>query len=237
MLPPGQQEIAGFPRFGAHLGHPPPTPPADPVIEIAGAVAEPSAFSVADLATLPPRGVTADFHCVAGWTATGLTWEGVGFRDFYREVVRATARPEGSVSHLVFEGLDGYRSIVGLDDALAEDVLLATHLDGRPLDGDHGAPVRLLSPGQYGYISTKHLCRIELHTREPALRYHRSSSTDRRLQLVKPHPRARVWEEERHRYVPAWALRHLYRRLIPRVTAMSEREDRTGRTPPPGETA
>ena len=39
--------------------------------------------------------------------------------------------------------------------------------DGRPLDGDHGAPVRLVSPAQYGYISTKHLCRIEVHSGEP----------------------------------------------------------------------
>ena len=27
---------------------------------------------------------------------------------------------------------------------------------------DHGAPARLVSPRQYGYISTKHLCRIEV---------------------------------------------------------------------------
>ena len=57
-----------------------------------------------------------------------------------------------------------------IEDALGDDVLIAEHLDGRPLDGDHGAPVRLVSPSQYGFISTKHLCRIELHTAEPAER-------------------------------------------------------------------
>jgi hypothetical protein len=29
-----------------------------------------------------------------------------------------------------------------------------------------------------------------------------------------PHERARVWEEERHRYVPAALLRPVYRRLV-----------------------
>src|SRR3712207_7252707 len=43
--------------------------------------------SLRDLSALPRRELTADFHCVAGWSATGLTWEGVAFETFYREVV------------------------------------------------------------------------------------------------------------------------------------------------------
>ena len=69
-----------------------------------------------------------------------------------------------------FGGLDGYRSFATIEDVLAEDVLIAEHLDGRPLDGDHGAPVRLVSPSQYGFISTKHLCRIEVRYRAAAKR-------------------------------------------------------------------
>ena len=65
---------------------------------------------------------------------------------------------------MVFEGLDGHRSVATIEDALNDDVLIAENLDGRPLDSDHGAPVRLVSPSQYGYISTKHLSRIEVHT-------------------------------------------------------------------------
>ena len=56
---------------------------------------------------------------------------------------------------------------MSIEDALADDVLIAEHLDGRPLDGDHGAPARLVSPDQYGFVSTKHLCSIELHTGVP----------------------------------------------------------------------
>lgn len=228
-LPPGQQAIDGFPRFGAHFNQPPPTVPADPVIEIGGAVTEPVTVRVADLATMPRREITADFHCVAGWSATGLRWEGVPFQTFYKEVVEPALPPSGTsttVSHLVFQGLDGYRSVVQVEDALGDDVLIADRLDGRPLDGDHGAPVRLLSPLQYGFISTKHLCRIDVHTSEPRLRYHPRLWTEIGLRLVRPHRRARVWEEERHRYLPAWAVRDIYWRLVAPIKARSSRGSR-----------
>ena len=159
--------------------------------------------------------MTADLHCVAGWSAIGLRWEGVAFADVYGEVVAPRLADASHVTHVVFEGLDGYRSVVRLEDALGDDVLLADRLDGRPLDGDHGAPVRLVSPRQYGFISTKHLCRIELHHAEPHVPLHPSRRIRRFLDLVKPHPRARVEREERHRYLPAALVRPLYRRLVP----------------------
>ena len=216
-LPPGQRAVEGFPRFGAHFSRPAPAVPPDHAIEISGAVAKPFAVPVADLATLPRREMTADLHCVAGWSATDLRWEGVAFETFYREVIEPSLRSDAPVTHVVFEGLDGYRSIVAIEDALAEDVLLAEHLDGLPLDSDHGAPVRLVSPKQYGFVSTKHLSRIELHTAEPPKRYHPTLwiQLGMRSPLVQPHPRARVWQEERNAYLPARVLRPLYRLFIP----------------------
>jgi DMSO/TMAO reductase YedYZ molybdopterin-dependent catalytic subunit len=222
-LPPGQRGIAGFPRFGTHLNQPPPAVPTDPVIEISGSVTKPFAVPLAELTTLPRRELTADFHCVAGWSATDLTWEGVAFETFYQMVIQPSVPPNTSIRHLVFVGLDGYRSIVAIDDAMADDVLIAEHLNGRPLNSDHGAPVRLVSPSQYGFVSTKHLCGIELHTAEPKERYHPSPMTQLGLQLVKPHRRARVWNEERHRYLPAWLVRPVYRHVIAIIRTLSER--------------
>jgi DMSO/TMAO reductase YedYZ molybdopterin-dependent catalytic subunit len=224
-LPPGQHAIDGFPRFGTHLQRPPPAVPAEPAIEISGAVSQSFALPLTELATLPRRELTADFHCVAGWSATDLRWEGVAFETFYRTVIEPAAKPAARVSHLAFGGLDGYRSIVSIEDALAADVLIADRLAGRPLDGDHGAPIRLVSPSQYGFISTKHLCSIELHTSEPKEDYGNASLL---VQVglrgpAMPHPRARVWEEERHRHLPAWAVRHVYRLLIPPITYLSRR--------------
>ena len=137
------------------------------MIEIGGAVAESFAVPLATLATLPRRELTADFHCVAGWSATNLRWEGVAFETFYRTIIEPSVQPGTSVTHVAFGGLDGYRSVALIEDALADDVLIAEQLDGRPLDSDHGAPARLVSPSQYGFVSTKHLCRIELYTAAP----------------------------------------------------------------------
>ena len=225
MLPPGQRRIEGFPRFG--VPGRPPAVPRDPVIEISGAVAKSFALALAELATLPHRELTADFHCVAGWSATNLRWEGVAFETFYRMIIEPSVQPGTSVTHILFGGLDGYRSVVAIDDALAEDLLIAERLDGRPLDGNHGAPARLVSPHQYGFVSTKHLCRIELRTAEPTGAYASPA-----MRLLKPHPQARVWEEERHRYLPAWSVRPIYRLLIPPIASLSAHGSRRSRTAP-----
>ncbi|MGW2226895.1 molybdopterin-dependent oxidoreductase [Streptomyces formicae] len=219
-LPPGQRAVDGFPRFGTHLQHPPPPVPAEPVIEFGGvSLTEPFSLSVADLAKLTRRELAADFHCVAGWSATGLRWEGAPFGALYHQRVAPLLACGAPVSHVVFVGLDGFRSTVLLQDALADDVLVADRLDGLPLDGDHGAPVRLVSPRQYGFISTKHLCRVEFHTSAPPL-------TDR-WSPIASHPRARVWQEERHRRLPGRVVRPAYRALIGPIRALSARGSRT----------
>jgi DMSO/TMAO reductase YedYZ molybdopterin-dependent catalytic subunit len=212
-LPPGQREIGSFPRFGIALWEPPPAISELALIRVTGAVATPLALPISRLAELPRRDVVADFHCVTGWSAKGLHWSGVAFRTFYELVIVPEAGPHPGVSHILFEGADGFRTTLALDDALDADVLLADQLGGTALSRDHGAPVRLLSPKQYAYKSAKHLCYIELHTREPAENYR--TGVHRRLLkwLVTPHPRARVAQEERHRCLPAWVVRGVYRHI------------------------
>jgi DMSO/TMAO reductase YedYZ molybdopterin-dependent catalytic subunit len=237
-LPPGQRAVEGFPRFGTHLHRPPPAAPAAPAIELAGALREPLSVPLADLRGLHRRPLTADFHCVAGWSATGLEWEGVPFAALHRELIEPLLSPGATVTHFVFGGLDGYRAVVAAEDALADDVLIADRLHGRPLDAGHGAPVRLVSSGQYGYISVKHLCRIEAHTREPAENFGAASRTARAL-MVRPlfsrHPRSRVWAEERNGSLPNWLVRPVYRALTPPLRWLCSRgaTDLPGRVPPP----
>lgn len=204
-LPPGQHQTKGFPRFGTALHKPPPSVPSDHAIEVRGAGLETFKVPLARLAELERRGVDADFHCVAGWSATGLHWEGATFEAFLREVVA----PGVAVTHVVTFGLDGHRAEARVEDLVEGGALLADRLDGRPLDGDHGAPVRLVSPSQYGYVSTKHLRRVELHTSRP-----RKVQSSRAMHLLRPHPRARVWEEERNELIPGRVLRIPYRLLI-----------------------
>jgi DMSO/TMAO reductase YedYZ molybdopterin-dependent catalytic subunit len=224
MLPPGQFAIERFPRFGTHSHHPPPTVPAEPALEIGGAVREPFTLPLRELRTLTRREVVADFHCVAGWSVTGLRWEGVPYATFHRGVL--APRAAGTMTHVKFVGMDGHWSVALLADVLHDDVLLAEHLNGSPLDGDHGAPLRLVSPAQYGFINTKHLCRIELLTAEPATCIGTASPEAKiglRLFGYKRFVRARVWEQERHRFLPPRLVRELSRLLIPGIRRLSAR--------------
>jgi DMSO/TMAO reductase YedYZ molybdopterin-dependent catalytic subunit len=212
-LPPGQRDIGSFPRFGIALWEPPPPIAPRALIRVTGAVAHSLEVPISRLAELPRRDLVADFHCVTGWSVPGLPWGGVAFRTFYQSVIVPEASPEPGVSHVLFEGADGFSAALLLDDALDADVMLADRLGGAALDSDHGAPVRLLSPKQYAHKSTKHLCRIELHTRAPKDGYRKGVRRRFLKWLVSPHPRARVAQEERHRYLPAWVVRGLYGQL------------------------
>jgi DMSO/TMAO reductase YedYZ molybdopterin-dependent catalytic subunit len=102
--------------------------------------------------------------------------------------------------------LDKYKSSLLLEDALADDVLLADKLDAQPLSFEHGAPLRIVAPAHYGYKNVKHLSNIEL--------LQDATSYKPRIPRFMEHPRARIAYEERGRYFPGWLLRYLYRPLI-----------------------
>ena len=156
-LPPGQHLIDGFPRFGGHLSRPAPAVPVDPRHR------DPRGGhrSVRRATHHAGDASPARAHCrlsLRGWLVRHEPSLGGGLvATVYRTLIEPALPPETSVTHVVFRGLEGWRSIVSIGDALADDVLIAERLDGRPLDSDHGAPARLVSPKQYGYVSTKHL--------------------------------------------------------------------------------
>ena len=213
-LPPGQRRRHDFPRFGRTMAAPPAVP-ADPVLVVTGAVEQELRLPVAELvADLPAVEQVADLHCVATWTASDLRWSGVSFRDFWEQVVLPRCRPVGAVA-VIARGADGIVGGLDLRDVLAEDVLLADRLDGAPLDALHGAPLRLVSPGQYGYKSIKHLVEIEVSQSDPAPGYGGME-----------HPRARVALEERHPRMDGRLLRLPYRALVPLIAWRSARSSR-----------
>ena len=64
-------------------------------------------------------------------------------------------------SHVRIISVTGYRW--SFDRQQARELLLATHVAGEPLSHGHGAPVRLVAPGQRGFIWVKWVTRVELH--------------------------------------------------------------------------
>lgn len=222
-LPPGQREIDLFPRFGRRVDQPPPTVPAHPTVTFGGALTAPFEIPLDELVGADRRELAADFHCVAGWSVTGLVWEGVAFADIYQRYVAPAVTPGTTVTHVMVRGLDGERFVAQLDDLLADGVLLADRLGGRPLDGTHGAPLRLVSPAQYGYANIKHVCRIDVLAGAPD-----AGSAALLDRLLQSHPRARVWEEERHGTVPGWLIRPIYRVIKAVMLSAAARRSESG---------
>jgi hypothetical protein len=74
-----------------------------------------------------------------------------------REVFASVGITQAPMPYLVARAGDGRKCAYVWEDAIADDVVLATHLNGGALDDRHGAPLRLVSPSQYGYKSVKHV--------------------------------------------------------------------------------
>ncbi|MGH3647439.1 MAG: molybdopterin-dependent oxidoreductase [Micromonosporaceae bacterium] len=208
-LPPGQRAAEwrpfGLPRFAGRRT----APPDRPVLSVSGDVRRPTQLELASLA-YPLKTQRSDLHCVTTWTARDIAWGGYLFRDVHEQLT-ALVEPRRP-RWLVLRGMDGFRSCLRLDDALADDVLLVVRLDGASLPVERGGPVRLVAPAHYGYKSVKHLYAIEYH------RDYRPGSAG-----WTEHPRGRVAHEERSRYLPGWIWRPLWRATVPRVTAIWER--------------
>jgi DMSO/TMAO reductase YedYZ molybdopterin-dependent catalytic subunit len=75
---------------------------------------------------------------------------------------------------------------------------VADTVEGAPLPLDHGAPLRPIAPGLYGYKSVKHLCAIE---------YRRTYDPGSAGWLA--HRRGRVALEERSPLLPGWVWRQV----------------------------
>ena len=150
--------------------------------------------------------IEADFHCVTTWTVHDLDWSGWLLRDVWEQLIVPHAMPSDAVTHLRAIGADSYASALELRDALAEDILIADRLEGRPLDRTHGAPLRLVAPAHYGYKNVKHLSAIEFRRDRSSYRFASFKFMD--------HPRARVALEERGQGVSPRVLRRLYPYLI-----------------------
>ncbi len=145
-------------------------------LRIGGELATDRELDLAELRSLPKREIEVAFEC-AGNGRVGMhglvgnaVWGGVALRSLLEPLgVRSTARD------VVFEGADAaeerlrgqsypsrFARSLDVDDALAQDVLLAYELNGEPLPAEHGAPLRLVVPGWYGVAQVKWLDRIEV---------------------------------------------------------------------------
>lgn len=95
----------------------------------------------AEFNQLPRTQVTMDIHCVTRWSKFDTLWEGVSLKTLVDEGI---VRPKPDAKFVIQHCEQGYTTNTPLDLLLMDNVLLATHFDGKPLDPEHGYPLRVV---------------------------------------------------------------------------------------------
>ena len=137
-------------------------------LPVTGLVDRPHTFTLAELRAMPLQSQITRHDCVEGWSAIGK-WTGVRLA-----TIVAMARPQSRARYVIFRCFDKdesgteYYESLDLHEAAHPQTVLALDLNDKPLDPDHGAPVRLRVPTQLGYKSAKWVRRIELAAAFPS---------------------------------------------------------------------
>jgi sulfoxide reductase catalytic subunit YedY len=135
-----------------------PVPPIDPAtykLRVHGLVDRESNLSIAELRRLPFETQNSRLKCVQCWSARA-EWR--GFR--FGHLVEA-AKPKSGAKAVRVNCGDGWYEYFTIADLLSPRVLFAMDMQGQPLADRHGAPLRLIDPGRYGYKSAKLITSIE----------------------------------------------------------------------------
>jgi DMSO/TMAO reductase YedYZ molybdopterin-dependent catalytic subunit len=154
-LPPGQRLVTDWPVLD--LGRQPDVSPAKFRLDIDGMVERPLSLRLDEFMALPQADSRSDMHCVTQWSRYDNDWRGVAARTLLEMV-----RPREEAAHVIFHAHDGYSTNVRLDQFDQPDVFLVHRWAGKPIDRQHGGPVRVLIPRLYLWKSAKWVRRIEL---------------------------------------------------------------------------
>ncbi len=142
-LPPGQSLTQKFPVL--HYGPIPPFDPATWDFRVWGEVEEPVRWTWDEFQQLPRTRIQMDIHCVTRWSKFDTVWEGVSVRTLVEQgVIRLKPTARYVIQHAEY----GFTANLPLEVVLADNFLLATHFDGKPLTPEHGYPLR----GVIGFI-------------------------------------------------------------------------------------
>ncbi len=151
-------------RFLRSGGIPPPTTfygEGTPVIDrarwriaVTGRVARPARLDLDALTALGREEWEETLDCTSGWAMT-TRWSGVPLAALLR-----SAGADDAATTVVVTSVTGWG--VALDRAEADGALLATHVAGRPLPSDNGAPCRLVAPRRRGLDWIKWVAAVEV---------------------------------------------------------------------------
>lgn len=153
-LPVGQIKTTKWPVLD--LGFKPDISPLRWQLTIDGEVESPIKLSWQDFMDLPQTKDISDFHCVTTWSRMDIPWVGVRLADLAALVI-----PKSTATHILCHAYDKYTTNISIEEALKDDVLLVHTADHKPLEKEHGGPVRMITPQLYAWKGAKWINRIE----------------------------------------------------------------------------
>jgi DMSO/TMAO reductase YedYZ molybdopterin-dependent catalytic subunit len=153
-LPPGQYLTEKFPVL--HYGSVPPFDPKTWDFKIWGLVENPIRLTWEEFLKLPTTRIVTDIHCVTRWSKFDTAWEGVPW-----SWVIENAKPKPEAKFILAHCEYDFTANVPLEEMLKPNVMLAYKYDDKPLEPEHGYPLRLFVPHLYFWKSAKWLRGIE----------------------------------------------------------------------------
>ena len=135
----------------------------DPFLLVEGEVAKPQRLNPADLASLKNLQLGVVLECAGNAVGTNAMVSNGLWSGWPLGKVVDLAQPTASAAFVHLFGREGWRRSVPINEVY-RDAILATHLNGRPLEANHGAPWRAIFPGRYGVDSVKWVDRMVVST-------------------------------------------------------------------------
>ncbi len=136
-------------------------------LKVYGLVEHPVELSLDDLRALGKKEQITLHHCIQGWSGIA-EWGGLPLAELIR-LVRPTPDAKAVIFHSFGEGVALHEGVAGvryydnvsIENALNPQTLLAYEMNYQPLNGLHGAPLRLRVENQLGFKMVKWIQAIE----------------------------------------------------------------------------
>jgi methionine sulfoxide reductase catalytic subunit len=150
----GNQDAPGF--YVRYYKSFPALDPAKWALEITGLVIAPLSLTLEEIeAKLPRQEQSSRMKCVEGWSSRA-SWGGFTYTS-----LAGLVKPKPEASHVRFSCADGYWEDLAISELQKPRALFVTHMNGEPLPGGHGAPLRMIVPWLYGYKGAKAVTQLE----------------------------------------------------------------------------
>jgi DMSO/TMAO reductase YedYZ molybdopterin-dependent catalytic subunit len=153
-VPPGQVVTKVFPVLSASD-----TPDIDLNtyhFRITGEVEKPYSLSWNELMQMPKIKRIVDINCVTHWSRIGDEWEGISIKALLER-----AKPKGKFT-MHYSSYVGYSTNVPIEYCMTDDAMVAFNFNGKPLEPQHGGPLRGVIPGLYFWKSAKWIDSIDV---------------------------------------------------------------------------